>query len=282
MPATPSRSLTTKTLTPDSLRLVDTGLTGKSVVVTGASGGIGAACARLFAAEGANVLVHYHQGAERAAAVAAEIGGARVVQADLTSEADVGRLFATARETFGSVDICAAVAGVWPAEDAPVWELSLERWEQTLRENLTATFLTAREFLREVARTGHGSLVLVGSTAGRFGEAGHADYAAAKSALQGGLLLSLKNEVARIAPRARVNAVAPGWTESPMTRGLVDAEAVRRISRTMALRKVAQPEDVAAQVVVLASDLLSGHVSGQVVTVAGGMEGRVVHDDEKR
>ena len=92
-------------------------------------------------------------------------------------------------------------------------------------------------------------------------------------------MLSLKNEVVRIAPGARVNAVAPGWTESPMTRGHVDAEAVRRISRTMALRKVGQPEDVAAHVVVLASDLLSGHISGQVVMVAGGMEGRVVHDD---
>ena len=258
---------------------MDTGLAGKGVVVTGASGGIGAACARLFAAEGAKVLVHYHRGEKRAAEVAAAIGGAPVAQADLTVEADVDRLFATARETLGSVDVCAAIAGVWPSEDLPVWELPLERWEETIRQNLTATFLTARGFLREVARTGHGSLVLVGSTAGRFGEAGHADYAAAKAALQGGLLLSLKNEVTRIAPLARVNAVAPGWTESPMTRGLVDDVAVRRVSRTMALRKVAQPEDVAAQVVVLASDVLSGHVSGQVVTVAGGMEGRVVHDD---
>jgi 3-oxoacyl-[acyl-carrier protein] reductase len=259
---------------------LDTGLAGKGVVVTGASGGIGSACARLFAAEGATVLVHYNHGAERAAAVAAEIGGAPIVQADLTNETDVERLFSSAREALGSVDVCAAVAGVWPAEDVPVWELPLERWEETVRQNLTATFLTARGFLREVVRTGHGSLVLVGSTAGRFGEAGHSDYAAAKSALQGGLLLSLKNEVARVAPRARVNAVAPGWTESPMTRGLVDPEAVRRISRTMALRKVAQAEDVAAQVVVLASDVLSGHVSGEVVTVAGGMEGRVVHDDD--
>jgi 3-oxoacyl-[acyl-carrier protein] reductase len=73
--------------------------------------------------------------------------------------------------------------------------------------------------------------------------------------------------------------VFPGWTESPMTRGHLDQALVRRISRTMALRKVAQPEDVAHQVVVLASDELSGHVSGQIVTVAGGMEGRVVHDD---
>ena len=258
---------------------METGLAGKGVVVTGASGGIGAACARLFAAEGTNVLVHYHRGSERAAALAAELGGAPTVQADLTNESDVDRLFATARESLGTVDICAAVAGVWPTDDTPVWELSLKRWEETLRQNLTATFLTARGFLREVAHTGHGSLVLVGSTAGHFGEAGHADYAAAKSALQGGLLLSLKNEVARIAPRARVNAVAPGWTESPMTRGHVDPEAVRRISRTMALRKVAQPEDVAAQVVMLASDVLSGHVTGQVVTVAGGMEGRTVHGD---
>lgn len=258
---------------------MDSGLSGKGVVVTGASGGIGAACARLFAAEGARVLVHYHRGAERAAWVAAEIGGAPTVQADLTSEADVDRLFETARETLGSIDVCAAVAGVWPAEDLPVWELPLERWEETVRQNLTATFLTARGFLREVARTGQGSLVLVGSTAGRFGEAGHADYAAAKSALQVGLLLSLKNEVARVAPRARVNAVAPGWTESPMTRGLVDDEAIRRISRTMALRKVAQADDIAAQVVMLASDTLSGHVTGELVTVAGGMEGRVVHEE---
>ena len=249
------------------------------MVVTGASGGIGSACARAFAAEGARVLVHYNRGEERARALAEEVGGAPVAQADLTVEADVERLFAEAREALGGVDVCAAVAGTWPSEDVPVWELPVARWEATLRANLTATFLTARAFLREVERTGHGSLVLVGSTAGIFGEAGHADYASAKSAVLGGFLLSLKNEVVRIAPLARVNAVAPGWTESPMTRGLVDRDRVRAVSRTMALRKVAQPEDVAAQVVVLASDALSGHVSGQVVVVAGGMEGRIVHDE---
>ena len=208
-----------------------------------------------------------------------ELGGARVAQADLTVESDVERLFDYAREALGRVDVFAQIAGVWPSEDVPVWNLPLERWEETLRANLTATFLVARGFLREVERNGHGSLVLVGSTAGIFGEAGHADYAAAKSAIIGGLLLSLKNEIVRIAPRGRVNAVAPGWTESPMTREHVDADRVRALSRTMALRKVAQPEDVAAQVVVLASDVLSGHVSGQVVVVAGGMEGRTVHPD---
>jgi 3-oxoacyl-[acyl-carrier protein] reductase len=248
-------------------------------VVTGASGGIGAACARAFAAEGARVFVHYHRGEARARALAEELGGAPSGAADLTDEAAVERLFEAARAELGAIDVCAAVAGTWPREDVPVWQLPLSRWEETVGANLTATFLTARAFLREVERTGHGSLVLVGSTAGVFGEAGHADYAAAKSAITGGLLLSLKNEIVRIAPRGRVNAVAPGWTESPMTRGLVDPARVHAVSRTMALRKVAQPEDVAAQVVVLASDRLSGHVTGEVVVVAGGMEGRVIHDD---
>ena len=254
---------------------MESGLSGKRVLVTGASGGIGGACVRAFVAEGCSVLAHYHRGREPAEALGAEV---HLVQADLTVEVEVERMFAEA----GRLDVCAAVAGVWPSEDVPVWELPPARWEETLRANLTATFLTARGFLRGVRETGHGSLVLVGSTAGLFGEAGHADYAAAKSAILHGLLLSLKNEVVRIAPRARVNAVAPGWTESPMTRGFVDADAVRRITRTMALRKVATVEDVARQVVALASDEISGHVTGQVVTIAGGMEGRVVHQDQEK
>jgi len=256
---------------------MDTGLAGKRVLVTGASGGIGSACARAFAAEGARVAIHYHRGRERAEELAAELGGAPVVSADLTDETQVAALFEEVRGQLGGVDVCAAVAGVWPSADEPVWELALERWEATLRANLTATFLTSRAFLREVERNGHGSLVLVGSTAGRFGEAGHADYAAAKSAIQVGLLLSLKNEIVRVAPKGRVNAVAPGWTVSPMTRGSLDPEVVDRVTRTMALRKVAVADDIARAVVVLASDELSGHVTGELVTVAGGMEGRTIH-----
>ena len=258
---------------------METGLAGAGVVVTGASGGIGGACARAPLRLRTRVLVHYNRGEDRARALAADLGDAPLAQADLTSESDVERLFAEGRSALGTIEVCVAVAGVYPREDAPVWDLGLERFERTIAENLTATFLTARAFLRQVEASGRGALVLVGSTAGRFGEAGHADYAAAKAAIQVGLLRSLKNEVARLGPGVRVNAVAPGWTASPMTRGLLAEDDVRRITRTMPLRKVATPEDVAAQVVVLASERLSGHVTGELVTVAGGMEGRVVHDE---
>jgi 3-oxoacyl-[acyl-carrier protein] reductase len=246
---------------------MQTGLEQTRILVTGGSGGIGALCVRLFTAEGARVVCQYHQGRERALAT----GAASVVQADLRDEADVERMFAEA----GELDACAAVAGVWPEEDVPVSDLSLERWRETIDTNLTATFLTARGFLRGLGNR-EGSLVLVGSTAGIFGEAGHADYAAAKSAILGGLLLSLKNEAVRLNPGTRVNAVAPGWTATPMAEGHLDDADVARITRTMALKKIATAEEVAAQVVALTSPLISGHVTGQVVTVAGGMEGRVI------
>jgi 3-oxoacyl-[acyl-carrier protein] reductase len=221
----------------------------------------------LFAAEGVHVVCHFHRGRERAEAT----GAAALVQADLRDEADVERMFREA----GELDACVANAGVWPEDDVPVAELSLDRWRETVDANLTATFLTARGFLGQLGDR-EGSLVLVGSTAGLFGEAGHADYAAAKSAILGGLLLSLKNEAVRRNPRSRVNAVAPGWTMTPMAEDHLDEEQVARVTRTMALKKVATADDIAAQVVALTSPAISGHVTGQVVTVAGGMEGRVI------
>ncbi|MDQ4064781.1 MAG: SDR family oxidoreductase, partial [Actinomycetota bacterium] len=222
--------------------------------------------------------IHYRSSEQRAHALADEYGGV-ALRADLTIESEVDTLVPAAVDRLGRLDVLVANAGMWPSEDQPVWELSLERWRDTLATNLDATFLSCRAFLRHVATTGTGNIVIVSSTAGLFGEAGHADYAAAKAALAGGFLKSLKNEIVRIAPNGRVNAVAPGWTRTEMTRAtLEDPTLVPRVTRTMPLKKLGTAEDVARTVVALASDEISGHVTGQVVTVAGGMEGRVLHE----
>jgi 3-oxoacyl-[acyl-carrier protein] reductase len=255
---------------------MDLGLQGTAALVTGGSGGIGSAVARQLAAEGARVAVHYHRNAAAAEALAAEIGGV-ALQADLRVESQADTLVPAAVNALGRLDACVANAGVWPAEDVPVSQLPLDRWRATIDANLTATFLTARAFLRHVEGTGEGALVMIGSTAGVLGEGGHADYAAAKAAIGQGLLLSLKNEVVRCAPRARVNVVAPGWTVSPMTATDLTPELVGRVTATMALRKLGETADVAQAVTFLCSARAAGHITGQVVTVAGGMEGRLLH-----
>ncbi len=256
---------------------MDLGLRDRAYLVTGGSGGIGAATARRLAAEGARVAIHYHANRQAAEALAGELGGV-ALGADLRDEAAADRLVPAAVDALGRLDGCVANAGVWPSEDVPVSRMPLDRWRATLDANLTVTFLTARAYLRHVDAAGDGSLVLVASTAGLFGEAGHADYAAAKAAIAQGLALSLKNEVTRSAPAARVNVVAPGWTVSPMTADTLTDETVAQVTATMALRKVATTGDIARSIAWLLSPVASGHVTGQVVTVAGGMEGRLLHD----
>lgn len=259
---------------------MDLALDGHRVLVTGAAGGIGRAVCSALSAEGARVAVHYHTQGVAAEALAADLGGI-AVGADLTVEQEVDDLYGRLEQDWGGLDAVVANAGIWPTESRPLWELPVARWRRTLDVDLTATFLTLRGFLRQAAARHLDdpppTVVIVGSTAGTFGEAGHADYAAAKAALQVGLLRSLKNEIIRLHPRARANAVAPGWTVTPMTEGTLDEDLVRRATATVPLRKVATADDVAAAVLWLLSDRVAGHITGQVLTVAGGMEGRLLH-----
>lgn len=261
---------------------MDLGLRDQVVLVTGASGGIGSAIARTFAAEGARVVLHYRTGRERVASLRRELGDvAAVLRADLRREASVKRLFAAALKQCGRVDVLIANAGAWEDANVPFHQMSLRQWTATLNGVLTSVFLCLREFFQIVARQRRGNAVIIGSTAAVFGEANHADYAAAKSALAFGLTRTLKNEIARLAPHTadycggRVNCVCPGWTLVPRNAAkLRDPATVRRVTATMALPKVARPEDMAGAVAFLASDRRAGHLTGQTVVIAGGMEGR--------
>src|SRR5262245_3005822 len=211
------------------------------ILITGPSGGIGSASARQFGAEGARVVLHCRKQRTKAESLRRELGNVRslVAQADLTKEAEVRRLFAAAIKRFGRVDTLIANAGWWEPRDVPLQRLSLKQWRTTLDAVLTSAFLSLFEFFRLVAKQKRGNAVLIASTAGVFGEAGHADYAAAKSAMAFGLTRTLKNEIARLAPHTsrycggRINCVCPGWTLVRRSAArLNDAAAIRKVTAT--------------------------------------------------
>jgi 3-oxoacyl-[acyl-carrier protein] reductase len=239
--------------------------------------------ARAFAAEGASLVLHYRRNREGAEALAKELSVAStVVQADIASESDVDRMYAEALARFPRLDGVVVNAGIWIAEEVPLHRMSLAQWQQTMDTDLTGSFLTCRGFLRHLADSPReeASMVLVASTAALFGEENHTDYSAAKAAMAYGMTRSLKNEIVRLAPRGRVNCVCPGWVMTPMAaESMADASAVRRVTATMSLRKIATPSDVARAIVFLSSSRLAGHLSGTILPLAGGMEGRWLHRD---
>ena len=215
---------------------METGLVEKVVIVTGASGGIGSAIARRFADEGANVVAHYRRQRAQAEALDLPEEQSLLVGADLTKETGVRRLFESAVKRFGRVDTLIANAGSWETRDVPLQDMPLKQWRATFDAVLTSTFLCMREFFRCAARQKQGNAVLIASTAGVFGEAGHADYASAKAAMAYGMTRTLKNEIARIAPHTktycggRVNCICPGWTIVPRNVGKLKDPRIARQS----------------------------------------------------
>ncbi len=263
---------------------METGLANRHVLITGAAGGIGSETVRLFLEENSHVTAIYHttEGPLREFEQRWSDQLA-TIRADITSESDVKQLYENANDRFGRVDVLVANAGIANHRPVGIQNMSLEQWQKTLMVNLTGTFLCAKYFFKnlEEFREEYASLIIVGSTAGVFGEAWFSDYSASKSAMYG-LMMSLKNEIVHLAHRGRVNVVNPGWTLTPMTQqALDDRYRVRTILQTIPLRKTAVPRDIASAIVCLASDRLAGHISGQAITIAGGMEGRVLFTPEE-
>ena len=251
------------------------------ILITGASGGIGRATARAFAAEGASLLLHCHRDRGSATALAAELSvPTKVLQADVSDEDQVTSMFREGLEELGRIDALVVNAGIWIEEETPIHRMTLDQWNKTMAIDLTGAFLTCRGFFRHLAAEprSKASVVLVASTAGLFGEENHSDYSAAKAAMAHGLTRTLKNEIVRLAPLGRVNCVCPGWVDTPMSASSMDdPEAVGRATATMALQKIATADDIARSIVFLTSNELSGHLSGTILPIAGGMEGRWLH-----
>jgi len=169
--------------------------------------------------------------------------------------------------------------GVWPPEDVPIVDMTTHQWDRTISANLTSSFLVCREYLRHLREAldsvkDKAAIVLIGSTAGKYGEANHGDYAISKSAMMYGMTMTLKSEIVRIVPRGRVNCVAPGWVATPMVQEALNDPGVSGPALAATpLKKLATPLDIANQIAVLSSSMVSGHVTGQVVFVEGGCIG---------
>lgn len=243
-------------------------LNGRRVVVTGGSRGIGAACCRLFAKAGAAVLVQYMASGESAAAVLSELrrlSGAPhgTFRCDITDLAQVHRMFESVGERWGGLDCLVNNAGVWVYD--PVARLRPEQLHATLAVNVVGPFLCVREAVTLLDGSEDGSIVNISSTAGQRGEAYYSAYAASK----GALISATKSWSTELAPRIRVNAVAPGWVDTDMTAEALAGEYREQVIASIPLHRIATPEDIAGSVLFLASPL-ARHITGEILNVNGG------------
>lgn len=243
-------------------------LEGKSALVTGASRGIGRACAETLARAGARVALNYR--VERAAAeeVARRIcdggGEAFALGADVAVHEEAEMMVDETVDRYGGLDILVNNAGIW--KGSPVEEISDGEWNEMIGANLTGTFNMIRAAVPCMKQRGGGRIVNVSSTAGQRGEAGHSHYAATKGAIIS-LTKSLAAELA--GSGVLTNCVAPGWVETDMTRQALAGDERDAILGAIPLRRVARPEEIAGAVLFLASDLAT-FVNGEVLNVNGG------------
>lgn len=243
-------------------------LEGKTALITGASRGIGRAIALTFADSGANIAfsdLAYDDNAKELESMLAEKGvKARAYASDASSFSDSENLVNEVVSEFGNIDILVNNAGI--TRDTLMMRMTEQMWDDVIRVNLKSAFNLTRAVQKFMLKQRSGSIINMSSIVGLGGNAGQANYAASKA----GMIAFTKSVAQEIGPRnIRVNAIAPGFIETEMTAKLSE-DVKKEWSSKIPLRRAGQPEDVANLAVFLASDM-SSYITGQVITVCGGM-----------
>lgn len=253
-------------------------LAGQTALVTGASSGIGKACAIALGEAGANVVVNYignSQGADEAVSEIQTSGSKAIaLKADVSQPDQVKAMFKTAVDTFGTIDILINNAGL--QKDAPFLEMSLNDWNFVLSVNLTGQFLCAQEAAREFVRRGPrpevsaalGKIICMSSVHELIPWAGHVNYAASK----GGVMLFMKSIAQELGEKGiRVNSIAPGAIKTPINRMAWETpEAEKELLKLIPYGRVGVTQDIGNTAVWLASDQ-SDYIHGQTIIIDGGM-----------
>ncbi|KAL9617052.1 MAG: hypothetical protein Q9160_008125 [Pyrenula sp. 1 TL-2023] len=274
------------------------GLEGLHVFITGANGGIGREASREFLRQGCFVSAHDVKTIDKTAILApfgqSDSPNLFLVQGDTSSESSISACYSAATKHFKNIPPQILIANAGVADESqhpPIWDLSLDSINNVTKVNSVGTLLTIKHFLANVKlyqdsqKTELQSLAIVvtGSECGKFGQAGHADYAQGKAGLQYGLVRTVKNEIVKLNKLGRVNAVAPGWVNTSLIGDRLDdpKEMWAEAEATVPLRKIAQPSDVARAMAFLASHRAAGHISGECLSIDGGMEGRLIWREEQ-
>jgi len=240
---------------------------GKNVLITGGSRGIGAACVKIFAESGANTAFTYARYEKAAMALLESLSdfNVKAYRADFLYENEIIDCAKSVVADFGDIDILVNNAGVRTYGE--IDSMSLTTWEETIKINLTGSFLTTKFFVSSMKKKRYGKIIFVSSTAGQRGEAYHSHYAATKGAMIS-FAKSLASELGEY--NINVNCVAPGLVYTDMNNEVFnDKNFVKKIIDGIPLKRIAAADDVAAPILFLASDY-ARHITGEVLNINGG------------